>query len=157
MSEAALQPGNQQTATEALNVILADVFALYVKTKTFHWHMSGPHFRDYHRLLDEQATEVFALIDPLAERIRKSGAETLRSIGDIARRQTIADSADVGLPALAMLTELRHDNIGLVTALKRAKGLVDRAGDNATSGLLDAWTDEAEGRVWFLAETTHID
>lgn len=154
MSAPELRTNTQQALPEALNAILADAFALYVKTKNFHWHMSGPHFRDYHLLLDGQAAEIFALIDPLAERIRKCGAATLRSIGDIARRQTIADSDAVGLAAQTMLTELRHDNAILIAALKRAKGLVDDAGDNATSGLLDGWTDEAEARVWFLNETT---
>lgn len=116
MNGTELRTGNQQTALDALNAILADAFALYVKTKSFHLHMSGQHFRDYHRLLDEQAAQVFALIDPLAERIRKSGSGTLRSIGDIARHQTITDNDATSLSAGAMPMELKRDNAGLVDA-----------------------------------------
>jgi starvation-inducible DNA-binding protein len=141
-------------AIEALNAIVADLFTLYVKTKNFHWHMTGPHFRDYHLLLDEQASQVFAMIDPVAERVRKLGHATLRSVGDIARRQTIDDNDREVVSARDMLVELRGDNLALVRALRHAKALVDDAGDNATSGLIDGWTDEAERRAWFLFEAS---
>ena len=137
----------------SLNAILADSFALYLKTKNFHWHVSGPHFRDYHLLLDEQAAQVLATTDAVAERVRKIGGTTLRSIGDIARRQRIKDNDDRFVSASDMLAELRRDNLALVEALREAKTLVDEAGDNGTSGILDDWTDEAERRAWFLFET----
>jgi starvation-inducible DNA-binding protein len=141
-------------AAQALNAILADFFALYLKTKNFHWHMTGPHFRDYHLLLDEQAESIFAVIDEVAERVRKTGSRTLRSIGDISRRQTIRDNdADYVAPA-DMLAELRDDNLALVGALRVAKRLVDEANDNATSGLIDSWSDQAERRAWFLSAAT---
>jgi starvation-inducible DNA-binding protein len=145
---------NMAGAIEALNAIVADLFTLYVKTKNFHWHMTGPHFRDYHLLLDEQASQVFAMIDPVAERVRKLGHATLRSVGDIARRQTIDDNDREVVSARDMLVELRGDNLALVRALRHAKALVDDAGDNATSGLIDGWTDEAERRAWFLFEAS---
>jgi starvation-inducible DNA-binding protein len=145
---------NTTTAANALNTILADILALYFKTKNFHWHMSGPHFRDYHLLLDDQATELFAVVDDIAERLRKTGNTTLRSIGDIARRQTIKDNDADFVPAGDMLAELREDNFALVRALREAKALVDEARDNGTSGLLDGWTDQAERRAWFLFEAT---
>ncbi len=141
------------TPAEALNSILADCFALYLKTKNFHWHVSGTHFRDYHLLLDEQASEILAMSDALAERVRKTGAGTLRSIGDIARRQTIRDNDAPYVAATAMLNELRADNLALVDSLRLAKTLADDAGDNATSGMIDTWTDQAERRAWFLHET----
>lgn len=149
-----LDAGNRATVAEALNVILADLFALYVKTKNFHWHMSGPHFRDYHLLLDDQATEIFAVVDEVAERIRKTGNTTLRSIGDIARHQSLRDNDAEFVSPGDMLTELRDDNRALVQSLRNTKQLVDRARDNATSGILDSWTDQAERRAWFLFETT---
>lgn len=136
----------------ALNAILADAFALFIKTKNFHWHVSGPYFRDYHLLLDEQATQILAATDAIAERVRKTGNATLRSIGDIVRRQSLKDNdADFVAPQ-DMLTELRADNLHLVESLRAAKGAADEAKDNATSGLIDAWTDEAERRAWFLFE-----
>lgn len=143
-----------RTVAEALNTILADSYALYLKTKNFHWHVSGPHFRDYHLMLDEQATEILGTTDEIAERVRKTGNTTLRSIGDIARHQTIKDNdADFVAPA-AMLAELREDNLRLVAALREAKDIVDDAKDNATSGILDDWTDQAERRAWFLFEAS---
>jgi starvation-inducible DNA-binding protein len=137
---------------EALNNLLANSFALYIKTKNFHWHMSGPHFRDYHLLLDEQAAEIFSIIDAAAERVRKIGAMTLRSIGDVARRQTITDNDALFVSPRDMLAELRSNNQALCDELRAAKKLADWAGDNATSSLLDDWTDAAERRVWFLFE-----
>lgn len=138
---------------DALNDALADSFALYLKTKNFHWHVTGPHFRDYHLLLDEQAAEILAMTDPMAERVRKQGGRTLTSIGDIARRQRIADNDAAGVDAQAMLRELRADNLALVAALKEVKSLADAADDNATSGIVDQWSDEAEQRAWFLLES----
>src|SRR5262249_7693691 len=135
-----------------LNATLADTFALYIKTKNFHWHVSGPYFRDYHLLLDEQATQILAATDAIAERVRKTGNTTLRSIGDIARGQSLKDNDADFVAAQAMLAELRADNLRLVGSLRAAKGIADEAKDNATSGLIDAWTDEAERRAWFLFE-----
>ena len=139
--------------SKALNGILADAFALYLKTKNFHWHVSGPHFRDYHLMLDDQATQILATTDVIAERVRKTGNTTLRSIGDIARRQTIRDNDAEFVAAGDMLNELRDDNLALVAKLRQAKDIVDAAKDNATSGILDDWTDQAEERAWFLFET----
>jgi starvation-inducible DNA-binding protein len=145
---------NTRTVADALNGILADSYALYFKTKNFHWHVSGPHFRDYHLMLDEQAAQILATTDVIAERVRKTGNTTLRSIGDIARHQTIKDNdADYVAPD-AMLAELREDNLALVAALRQAKEIVDEAKDNATSGVLDDWTDQAEERAWFLFEAS---
>jgi starvation-inducible DNA-binding protein len=144
-----------RTVIDALNQVLADSFALYLKTKNFHWHVSGPHFRDYHLLLDEQAAQILASTDLIAERVRKQGGRTLTSIGDIARRQRIADNDAQSLSANAMLTELRADNFALVAGYRDAKELADQVGDNASSGLLDQWTDEAEQRAWFLGESIH--
>lgn len=144
-----------RTIIDALNQVLADSFALYLKTKNFHWHVSGPHFRDYHLLLDEQAAQILASTDLIAERVRKQGGRTLTSIGDIARRQRIADNDAEAVAANAMLTELRADNLALVAGFRDAKELADKAGDNASSGLLDQWTDEAEQRAWFLGESMH--
>src|SRR5437879_96506 len=138
----------------ALTALLADVFALYLKTENFHWHMSGPHFRDYHLLLDDQATQILGVTDEIAERVRKIGNTTLRSIGDISRRQRIRDNDKAFVPAAEMLAELRQDNLALVAALREAKGIVDEARDNATSGILDGWTDQAEERAWFLFEAS---
>ena len=138
----------------ALTGLLADVFALYIKTKNFHWHVSGPHFRDYHLMFDEQATEILGVTDLIAERVRKTGNTTLRSIGDIARRQSIVDNDKEFVSAADMLAELREDNLTLVELLREAKDLVDEAKDNATSGILDDWTDQAEERAWFLFEAS---
>jgi starvation-inducible DNA-binding protein len=145
---------NTASVADALNAILADTFALYVKTKNFHWHMSGPHFRDYHLLLDEQSDQIFAITDEVAERVRKIGKPTLRSIGDIARRQRIKDNDKEFVPPGEMLAELRNDNLALVASLREAKAIVDEAKVNATSGILDDWTDQAERRAWFLFEAT---
>ncbi|MBY8824793.1 Dps family protein [Sphingomonas colocasiae] len=143
-----------KTVADALNGILADSYALYIKTKNFHWHVSGPHFRDYHLMLDEQATQILATTDEIAERVRKTGNTTLRSIGDIARRQSIKDNDDEFVSAANMLAELREDNLALVASLREAKDIVDEAKDNATSGILDDWTDQAEQRAWFLFEAS---
>ena len=148
-----LQSNSAMNVADALNGILADSFALYFKTKNFHWHVSGPHFRDYHLMLDDQATQILATTDVIAERVRKTGNTTLRSIGDIARRQTIRDNDAEFVAAADMLNELRDDNLALVAKLREAKDIVDAAKDNATSGILDDWTDQAEERAWFLFET----
>ena len=146
-------PSNEiATVADALNGILADSFALYLKTKNFHWHVSGPHFRDYHLLLDDQATQILETTDAIAERVRKTGNTTLRSIGDIARHQTLADNDATFVSPDDMLAELRQDNLKLVEALRAAKDAADEANDNATDGLLDDWTDQAEERAWFLFE-----
>jgi starvation-inducible DNA-binding protein len=145
------------TAADALNAILADSFALYFKTKNFHWHVSGPHFRDYHLMLDDQAAQILATTDVIAERVRKTGNTTLRSIGDIARRQRIKDNDADYVSAIDMLRELREDNLALVEALREAKDIVDEAKDNATSGVLDDWTDQAEERAWFLFEASRTN
>lgn len=137
---------------DALNVLLADYFALYIKTKNFHWHVSGPHFREYHLLFDAQAAELIATTDLIAERVRKIGQSTLTSIGSIAARQTVKDE-DKAIDAEGMLVKLRDDNRKLVKALRAAKELASDAGDNATDGLIDDWTDQAEQRAWFLDST----
>jgi starvation-inducible DNA-binding protein len=138
----------------ALTALLADMFALYIKTKNFHWHMSGPHFRDYHLLLDEQGEQIFATTDALAERARKIGGTTLRSVGHIARLQRLLDNdADYVTPE-DMLAELRDDNKQLTGFLRQVHELCDEHGDVATASLLEAWIDEAERRTWFLFETT---
>ena len=136
----------------ALNALLADLFALYLKTKNYHWHMTGPHFRDYHLLLDEQAGEIFASTDDVAERARKLGGNTLRSIGDIARLQRLKDDDRETAEPADMLRALRDDTDALVASLHELKAISDAAGDNATSGIVDTWTDQAERRAWFLAE-----
>jgi len=143
-----------KSVADSLNGILADSYALYIKTKNFHWHVSGPHFRDYHLMLDEQATQILATTDEIAERVRKTGNTTLRSIGDIARRQSIKDNDSEFVSAAQMLSELREDNLRLVASLREAKDIVDEAKDNATSGVLDDWTDQAEQRAWFLFEAS---
>jgi starvation-inducible DNA-binding protein len=138
----------------ALNALLADMFALYVKTKNFHWHVSGPHFRDFHLLLDEQADQIFATTDPIAERVRKIGGTTLRSVGQIAAQKRLLDNdADFVTPR-DMLAELRDDNKQLVNEMRRTHALCDEHGDVATASLLEVWIDEAERRTWFLFETT---
>ncbi len=138
----------------ALRIVLADVFALYLKTKNFHWHMSGPHFRDYHLLLDEQADQLFAMTDPIAERSRKIGQSTLKSTGQIARFQRISDNdADYVEPA-DMIAELCEDNRALTARLRETRALCDRHGDVATTSLIEVWIDETERRAWFLFETS---
>ena len=136
----------------ALTTLLADVFVLYLKTKNFHWHVSGPHFRDYHLLLDEQATQIYATTDPIAERARKIGGTTIRSIGQIGKHQRLLDNdADYVAPH-EMLAELREDNQQLVKYMRETHELCDEHGDVATASLLENWIDEAEGRIWFLFE-----
>lgn len=149
-----LERNSVRSVAEALNAILADSYALYLKTKNFHWHVSGPHFRDYHLLLDEQAAQILASTDVVAERVRKVGGTTIRSIGHIARLQRITDNDAEFVSARDMLAELHRDNLLLVEHLREAKEVVDAAGDNATAGMLDEWTDQAEERAWFLFETT---
>lgn len=138
---------------DAMNGLLADSFALYLKTKNFHWHVAGPHFREYHLLLDDQAAQILAITDAVAERVRKNGHRTLTSIGEISRRQSIADNDKSGVSAEAMLKELRDDNIAFVAKLRAVKELAGQAGDNATDGIVDDWTDQAQERAWFLTET----
>jgi starvation-inducible DNA-binding protein len=137
-----------------MNGILADVFALYLKTKNFHWHMSGPHFRDYHLLLDEQADQLYAMTDPIAERIRKTGGSTLRSIGHIARTQRIMDNDAEYVEPLDMLAELREDNKSLAARLREVHDIVDDVRDIATASLIENWIDETERRTWFLFESS---
>jgi starvation-inducible DNA-binding protein len=136
-----------------MNAILADVFALYLKTKNFHWHMSGPHFRDYHLLLDEQADELYAMTDPIAERIRKVGGSTLRSIGHIARIQRVVDNDAEYVDPLDMLAELREDSLALAGRLREVHDMVDEHRDVATASLIENWIDETERRTWFLFES----
>jgi starvation-inducible DNA-binding protein len=138
----------------ALNLILADVFALYVKTKNFHWHMSGPHFRDYHLLLDEHADQLFAMTDPVAERVRKLGGITLRSIGQISRTQRVLDNDAEYVEPLDMLAELAEDNKTLTVRLRQAHNVCDKYRDVATASLIEVWIDETERRSWFLFEAT---
>ncbi|WP_327753760.1 DNA starvation/stationary phase protection protein [Sphingobium sp. SJ10-10] len=147
-----LRSNATKSVAQALNGVLADSYALYFKTKNFHWHVSGPHFRDYHLMFDEQATQILATTDLIAERVRKTGNTTLRSIGDISRHQSVVDNdADYVSPG-DMLNELREDNLKLVEALRAAKAAATEAGDNATEGIIDDWTDQAEERAWFLFE-----
>jgi starvation-inducible DNA-binding protein len=140
--------------TGALNALLADVFTLYLKTKNFHWHMSGSHFRDYHLLLDEQSDQIFAMTDPIAERVRKIGGRTLHSVGHIARLQRIEDNDAEFVTPLDMLAELRDDNRQLADAMRQTHELCDEKNDVATASLLEVWIDETERRAWFLFETT---
>lgn len=147
-----LKSNATMNVAQALNRALADSYALYLKTKNFHWHVSGPHFRDYHLLFDEQATAILATTDLIAERVRKTGNVTLRSIGDIARHQTIKDNDAEFVSAKAMLEELRADNLALVETMRAVKAAATEAGDNATEGVVDDWTDQAEQRAWFLFE-----
>jgi starvation-inducible DNA-binding protein len=139
----------------ALAGLLADVFALYLKTKNFHWHMSGPHFRDYHLLLDEQSAQIFAMTDPIAERARKLGGTTLRSIGHIARAQRIADNDADYVDPQDMLAELREDNLRLTSTMRQVHNTCDEYHDVATASLLEVWIDETELRTWFLFEASH--
>ena len=138
----------------ALNGLLADVFALYLKTKNFHWHVSGPHFRDYHLMLDEQGDQLFAMTDPLAERVRKVGGTTLRSIGHIARTQRVLDNDADYVDPMDMLAELADDNKNLAARLREAHGVTEEAEDIASCSLIENWIDETERRTWFLFETT---
>jgi starvation-inducible DNA-binding protein len=137
----------------AMNAILADVFALYLKTKNFHWHMSGPHFRDYHLLLDEHAEQLFAMTDDIAERVRKIGGMTLRSIGQIAKMQRISDNDAAYVEPLDMIAELREDNKTLAARLREAHDVCDEHRDIATASLIETWIDQTERRTWFLFET----
>lgn len=139
--------------TAALNGILADVFALYIKTKNFHWHVSGPHFRDYHLLLDEQADQIYAMTDPIAERVRKLGGITIRSIGQISRTQRLLDNDAEYVEPSDMLAELADDNKILSTSLREAHNVCEERGDVATASLLEIWLDETERRIWFLFES----
>jgi starvation-inducible DNA-binding protein len=138
----------------AMNGILADVFALYLKTKNFHWHMSGPHFRDYHLLLDEQADQLYAMTDPIAERVRKVGGSTLKSIGHISRTQRVLDNDADYVQPLDMLAELREDSKTLVASLREAHSVCDEHHDIATASLIEVWIDETERRTWFLFEAS---
>lgn len=138
----------------AMNAILADVFALYVKTKNFHWHMSGPHFRDYHLLLDKHADQLFAMTDPVAERVRKIGGLTLHSIGEIAHTQRVLDNDAEYVEPLDMLAELADDNKTLAARLREAHNVCDEHRDFATASLIEVWIDETERRTWFLFEAT---
>ena len=149
-----IRPEAVKDISGGLNALLADVFALYLKTKNFHWHMSGPHFRDYHLLLDEHGDQLFAMTDDIAERVRKIGGTTVRSIGHISRIQRISDNdADFVDPG-DMFAELREDNKTLVVSMLAAHGLCDDANDVATASLLENWIDETQRRVWFLFEAT---
>ncbi len=149
-----LKPEATKDIAAAMNAILADVFALYLKTKNFHWHMSGAHFRDYHLLLDEQADQIYAMADPIAERIRKVGGTTLRSIGHIARTQRILDNDADYVQPLDMLAELRDDNKTLAGSLREAHNVCDEHRDIATASLIEVWIDETERRTWFLFEAS---
>jgi starvation-inducible DNA-binding protein len=149
-----LTPNATRDISGALTTLLADVFALYLKTKSFHWHMSGPHFRDYHLLLDEQGEQIFDMTDAIAERVRKIGGTTLRSIGQIGRLQRLLDNeADYVTPG-DMLAELRDDNKQLTGYMRETHALCDEQGDVASASLLENWIDEAERRTWFLFEAT---
>ncbi len=141
-----------QEISGALLLLLSDVFALYLKTKNFHWHMSGPHFRDYHLMLDDQSDQIFAMTDAIAERARKIGGTTLRSIGQISRSQRIVDNDAEYVRPLDMLSELLDDNASLTRNMREVHSLCDEAGDVATASLLENWIDESEKRTWFLFE-----
>jgi starvation-inducible DNA-binding protein len=149
-----LKPDAVKDISGALNILLADMFALYLKTKNFHWHVSGPHFRDYHLLLDEQADQIFATTDAIAERVRKIGGMTLRSIGQIGRLQRVMDNDAEYVTPLDMLAELRDDNKELAANMRETHGLCDDGDDIATASLLEVWIDEAERRTWFLFEAS---
>src|SRR5713226_4224901 len=149
-----LTPNATQDISGALTILLADMFALYVKTKNFHWHISGPHFRDYHLLLDEQGEQIFATTDAIAERARKIGGTTLRSIGQISHMQRVLDNDADFVTPLDMLAELRDDNRQLVASLRETHALCDEQGDVASASLIENWIDEAEKRTWFLFEAS---
>ena len=148
-----LKPDAVKDISGALNAVLADMFALYLKTKNFHWHVSGPHFRDYHLLLDEQAGQIFATTDDIAERVRKIGGTTLRSIGHVARLQHVLDNDAEFVTPLDMLAELRDDNKQLTARLRETHDLCDEHADVASASLIENWIDEAERRTWFLFES----
>ena len=149
-----IAPKAVKNISGALNALLADVFALYLKTKNFHWHMSGPHFRDYHLLLDDHGDQLFAMTDDIAERVRKIGGTTIRSIGQIARLQRIKDNDAEFVTPKDMLSELREDEKALVLRMRAVHALCDDAGDVATASLLENWIDQGQRRVWFLFEAT---
>jgi len=149
-----LRPEATRDISGALNALLADFFALYLKTKNFHWHVSGPHFRDYHLLLDEHADQLFATTDVIAERVRKLGGTTLRSIGHVARLQRVSDNDADYVTPLDMLAELREDNLQLAARMRETHGVCDEHGDVATASFLEIWIDEAERRTWFLFEAS---
>jgi starvation-inducible DNA-binding protein len=149
-----LKPNAVRDISGALNILLADMFALYVKTKNFHWHVSGPHFRDYHLLLDEQADQIFATTDAIAERVRKIGGTTLRSIGHIGRLQRILDNDADFVTPLDMLAELRDDNQQLTANMRETHDLCSEQNDVASTSLIEIWIDEAERRTWFLFEAS---
>src|SRR6266513_3065754 len=148
----ALEPSATRDISAAMNAILADVFALYLKTKNFHWHMSGPHFRDYHLLLDEQADQLFAMTDAIAERVRKIGGSTLKSVGHISRLQRVADNDVDYVQPQDMLAEVREDNKELAARLREAHNVCEEHRDIATASLIEVWIDETERRTWFLFE-----
>lgn len=143
-----------EKVAKALNGLLADAFALYLKTKNFHWHLSGRHFRDYHLMLDEQSDQIFATTDPLAERVRKIGGRTLRSIGEVAKLQTIKDNDEAYVPPVEMLRELMNDNKKMAAALRKAHEVCDDANDVASASLLENYIDDTERRTWFLFEAS---
>jgi starvation-inducible DNA-binding protein len=149
-----LSPAAVKDIAGAMNAILADVFALYLKTKNFHWHMSGPHFRDYHLLLDEHADQLFGMTDPIAERVRKLGGLTLTSTGQISKLQRVIDNDAEYVEPLDMLAELAEDNKNLTTRLREAHDVCDEHRDVATTSLIEVWIDETERRTWFLFEAT---
>lgn len=151
---AAFDSNSVSEISSALNLLLADIFALYLKTKNFHWHMSGPHFRDYHLLLDEQSDQIFAMTDPIAERVRKIGGTTIRSIGHVGQLQRIVDNDEDQVGPAAMLGELRDDNRKLNFDMRLAHDICTGLGDIATASLLEEWIDEAEHRAWYLSEAT---
>jgi len=147
-----LDPADVAAVSEALNCLLADSFALYLKTKNFHWHVSGPHFRDYHLMLEEQAVDIFAATDDMAERVRKIGGTTLRSIGHIAKLQTIEDNDADFVPPAMMLRELMNDNKKVAAAMRKAREVCDEHDDAASASLIENWLDQTEKRTWFLFE-----
>ena len=149
-----LEKAGVEKIAKALNGLVADAFALYLKTKNFHWHLTGPHFRDYHIMLDEQADQIFASIDPLAERVRKLGATTLRSIGHVSKLQSLKDSDEERVTPLDMLTELMEDNKVCAKAMRTAHGICDDNDDVASASLLEVYIDETERRTWFLFEAS---
>jgi starvation-inducible DNA-binding protein len=157
MANGTLGANSVHDISASLNALLADMFGLYLKTKNFHWHVSGPHFRDYHLLLDDQASQIFAVTDPIAERVRKLGGTTLRSVGHVARLQRVTDNDANRVSAKEMLMELYEDNTQLAQRMRDAHALCDDLGDVASASLLETWIDEAEGRAWFLHEIMQAD
>ncbi|WP_430911243.1 Dps family protein [Methylobacterium sp. sgz302541] len=149
-----LDPNDVKTISEGLAVLTSDLFALYIKTKNFHWHMSGPHFRDYHLLLDEQGEQIFGIIDDVAERARKIGGTALKSLGQADKLKRVADNDDAYVGPLDMLKELRDDNKALVAHMRELHEVTDEANDVSTTSLLEEWIDQAERRTWFLYEAT---